>query len=155
MEKSGMDEIIVEEGDKKITLRKHPEPAPSLVHAPSSVMSPAPSSSPLAKKDVSLPQGDSVAPIDTDASSVDGSRANWKSVDAPMVGIFYTAPSPEAENYVKVGQSVGVGDILCIVEAMKLMNEVSAQEAGIIREVCAQNGDLVEYGAALFYYEVI
>ena len=67
-----------------------------------------------------------------------------------MVGIFYTAPSPEAEPFVKVGSKVKKGDTLCIIEAMKLMNDVVAEEDGEIVEVCAENGSLVEFGQTLF-----
>ena len=67
-----------------------------------------------------------------------------------MVGIFYTAPSPEAEPFVKVGSKVKKGDTLCIIEAMKLMNDVVAEEDGEIVEICAENGSLVEFGQILF-----
>ena len=71
-------------------------------------------------------------------------------VKSPMVGIFYTAPSPEAEPFVKVGSKVKKGDTLCIIEAMKLMNDVVAEEDGEIVEICAENGSLVEFGQILF-----
>ena len=67
-----------------------------------------------------------------------------------MVGIFYAAPSPDAEPFVKVGQKVKKGDTLCIIEAMKLMNDVVAEEDGEIVEICADNGSLVEFGQVLF-----
>ena len=67
-----------------------------------------------------------------------------------MVGIFYTASSPDAEPVVKVGQTVKKGDTLCIIEAMKLMNDVVAEEDGEIVEICAENGSLVEFGQVLF-----
>ena len=67
-----------------------------------------------------------------------------------MVGTFYAAPAPDAPAYVKVGQKVGVGDTLCIIEAMKLMNELEAEVAGTIVEICAQNAEPVEYGQVLF-----
>ena len=67
-----------------------------------------------------------------------------------MVGIFYAAPSPEAEPFVKVGSKVKKGDTLCIIEAMKLMNDVVAEEDGEIVEICAENGSLVEFGQTLF-----
>jgi len=70
-----------------------------------------------------------------------------------MVGTFYEAPSPGAEPYMRVGDSFSEGQTLCILEAMKLMNEIVAEEAGIIREVAVRNADPVEYGTALFYYE--
>ena len=69
---------------------------------------------------------------------------------SPMVGIFYAAPSPDAEPFVKVGSKVKKGDTLCIIEAMKLMNDVVAEEDGEIVEICAENGALVEFGQTLF-----
>lgn len=71
-------------------------------------------------------------------------------VISPMVGVFYTAPSPAVEPFVSVGDSVKRGDVLCIIEAMKLMNEIVAEQEGTITEVCVQNGQTVEYGQTLF-----
>lgn len=71
-------------------------------------------------------------------------------VKSPLVGVYYAAPSPEAEPYVKIGSTVKKGDILCIVEAMKLMNEIVAEQDGTVVDVCAHNGDVVEYGQTLF-----
>ncbi len=74
----------------------------------------------------------------------------YRDVKSPMVGIFYAAPSPDAEPFVKVGSKVKKGDTLCIIEAMKLMNDVVAEEDGEIVEICAENGSLVEFGQVLF-----
>ena len=71
-------------------------------------------------------------------------------ISSPMVGVFYTAASPEADPFVKKGDMVQKGDVLCIIEAMKLMNEINAEQDGEILEVLAQNGQLVEYGQPLF-----
>ena len=71
-------------------------------------------------------------------------------VPSPMVGIFYTAPSPEAPPFVTMGQEVKAGDVLCIIEAMKLMNEITAEEGGIVTQCCPGNGQLVEFGQPLF-----
>ena len=71
-------------------------------------------------------------------------------VKSPLVGVFYAAPLPDAEPFVKVGDSVKKGDTLCIVEAMKLMNEIVAEADGVIVDVCANNGDVVEFGQTLF-----
>ena len=75
---------------------------------------------------------------------------NYRVITSPMVGVFYTSPSPEADAYVSVGQTVKNGDIVCIIEAMKLMNEIPSTESGTIAEVCVSNGDIVEYGQPLF-----
>lgn len=73
-----------------------------------------------------------------------------KEIKSPMVGVFYAAASPDSEPYVQVGQAVKKGDTLCIIEAMKLMNEINAEESGVITEICAKNGDLVQFGQPLF-----
>lgn len=71
-------------------------------------------------------------------------------VDSPMVGVFYAAPNPDSEPYVTLGSKVKKGDVLCIIEAMKLMNEIVAETDGEIVDVCVSNGDVVEYGQTLF-----
>ncbi len=75
---------------------------------------------------------------------------NLTEVKSPLVGVFYSAPSPEAEPFVKVGSAVKKGDVLCIVEAMKLMNEIAAEQDGTVVDICAHNGDIVEFGQTLF-----
>jgi len=71
-------------------------------------------------------------------------------VKSPMVGVFYTSPSPDANPYVEVGSKVKKGDVLCIIEAMKLMNEIVAESDGEIVDICAENGQIVEYAQILF-----
>lgn len=71
-------------------------------------------------------------------------------VKSPMVGVFYSAPAENAAPYVKVGDTVRRGDVICIIEAMKLMNEITAEQDGVITEICAQNGQVVDYGCPLF-----
>ena len=75
---------------------------------------------------------------------------DYISVKSPIVGVFYAAPAENADPYVAVGDSIAKGQTLCIVEAMKLMNEITAEEEGVISEVCAANGQVVEYGTELF-----
>ena len=73
-----------------------------------------------------------------------------KTIDSPMVGVFYAAASPESSPFVTVGQKVNKGDVVCIIEAMKLMNEITADQSGTIAEIYVNNGDIVEYGQPLF-----
>ena len=75
---------------------------------------------------------------------------DYISIRSPMVGLFYAAPAENAEPYVSVGDRIQKGQTLCIVEAMKLMNEVNAEEEGVITEICAANGQMVEFGTELF-----
>jgi oxaloacetate decarboxylase alpha subunit len=72
-----------------------------------------------------------------------------------MVGTFYAAPAPDKPHYVQVGDEVTAGQALCIVEAMKLMNEIKSEQMGVIKEVCVENAQAVEYGTVLFYLEPI
>lgn len=76
--------------------------------------------------------------------------AEGESITSPMVGVFYAAPAENAEPFVAVGDRVEKGQTLCIIEAMKLMNEICAEESGVITEICASNGQVVEYGTELF-----
>lgn len=78
------------------------------------------------------------------------SDTNLTEIKSPMVGVYYAAPSPESEPFVKVGDKVKKGDVICIIEAMKLMNELTAEYDGEIVEINAENGQLVEFGQCLF-----
>ncbi|HEY8444463.1 MAG TPA: acetyl-CoA carboxylase biotin carboxyl carrier protein [Clostridia bacterium] len=73
-----------------------------------------------------------------------------KEIKSPMVGVFYQAPSPDSPPYVKIGDKIKKGDVLCIIEAMKIMNEITAEFDGEIVDICAKNGEIVEYGQTLF-----
>lgn len=76
-----------------------------------------------------------------------------KPITSPMVGTFYSAPSPDAKPFVEVGQTISQGDVVCIVEAMKLMNEIEAECSGKIVEICVKDGQPVEFGQVLMYVE--
>ena len=84
---------------------------------------------------------------ETETTETDSSLNDVK---APLVGVFYAAPSPEEEAYVKVGDRVNKGDVLCVIEAMKMFNEIKAETSGTIAEICVDNGNVVEYGQTLF-----
>ena len=77
-------------------------------------------------------------------------QENYKIIESPMVGTFYSRPAPNKETFVKIGENVKKGQVICIVEAMKLMNEIESEFDGKIAEICVKDGDLVEYGTALF-----
>ena len=89
------------------------------------------------------------APAPSEAAPAETGEA----VRSPMVGVFYAAPAENARPYVAVGDRVKRGDVLCIIEAMKLMNEITAETDGVVSEVCAENGQIVEYGSVLFRME--
>jgi len=143
---SDLAEVIIEEGESKVTLRKAGA-VPAVVAAPAAA---APAAAAPVAEDGAAAGGAAAA---SDTKSAGGRPASWKSVTAPMVGTFYESASPESGPFVEVGTEFAAGDTLCIVEAMKLMNEIKAEEAGVVREICAKNATLVEYGAPLFYYE--
>lgn len=86
--------------------------------------------------------------VPTETAPVDFNRA--REIKSPMVGIFYAAASPEAKPFVEIGSKVKKGDVVCIIEAMKLMNEITAEFDGEVVDVCVHNGEVVEYGQPLF-----
>lgn len=131
VETSGVDEVTVEEDDLRVTVRRR-ESAPG---APAQAQTP-----------VAASNGDAA----TDPSDLDRLI-----VDSPMVGTFYSAPQPGAPPFVEVGDTVAAGETLCILEAMKLMNEVKAEKDVIVRKVCVENAEAVEYGQALFELELL
>ncbi len=92
-------------------------------------------------------------PLPAESVSVPAPEPAGDLVRSPMVGVFYAAPAENAAPFVAVGDRVKKGDTLCIIEAMKLMNEIAAEKDGIVTEVCAGNGQVVEYGTALFRME--
>lgn len=138
IEESGVNEVIVEEEGMKISIRKG---FPMVAEAPAAVSAAA--------------AGDSGAPAIKEVKGDSNYPAGWKKVVAPMVGTFYCAPSPDAPPFVQVGDAVSEGQTLCIVEAMKLMNEIAAEESGIVRDICIENGQSVEYGQIMFVYEPV
>lgn len=101
------------------------------------------------ERSMALPPKEIIHSI-ADSSSVE--TTDYISIKSPIVGVFYAAPAENADPYVSVGDSVKKGQTLCIVEAMKLMNEITAEEDGVISEVCVANGQVVEYGTELFRF---
>jgi len=140
VENSEVSEIVVEEAGTKIVVRK------------GGVFAAAPGAAPGAAPAAAAPAAPT-APTAIEAAPEH--PAAWRTITSPMVGTFYEASTPGSEPFVKAGDTVADGQTLCILEAMKLMNEIAAEESGVIREVAATNGQPVEYGTVLFYYEPI
>jgi oxaloacetate decarboxylase alpha subunit len=140
VDESGVNEVIIEEDGVKIAIRKG---IPLMAEAPAMAGSPA------------AIQGAATVAAPAQAQQASEHPANWKKVTAPMVGTFYCASSPDAPPFVNVGDEVSEGQTLCIVEAMKLMNEIAAEEHGVIRQIAVENGQAIEYGQILFLYETI
>ena len=101
----------------------------------------------------SLPAPKAAPVVNANGASAAELSKNNKDIKSPMVGTFYRAPSPEAEAFVEVGQTVEIGQVVCIVEAMKLMNEIKSEVRGKITEVVVQNAEPVEFGQTLFIVE--
>ena len=141
---SGIAEIEVTEGEDKVRIVKHgPAPQTMAASVPQAYMVPAPA--PAAAPAAAAPAPATAAAVATAPSETRGTV-----VKSPMVGTFYRSPSPGAASFVDVGQAVKPGDTLCIIEAMKLLNEIEAEVAGEILEVLVENGQAVEYGQPLF-----
>ena len=94
-----------------------------------------------------------VAPAAAPAPAAPAVSANRTTVDAPIVGTFYRSPSPDAPAFVKVGDTVSADTTVCIIEAMKVMNEIKAEKSGVIKEILVENGQPVEYGQPIFVLE--
>ena len=133
----------------------HPPPAPAAVHA---VPMPAPMAAPIHAAAAPAAAGNP-APAPKPAEAQPAAKAaadqNTFTVNSPFVGTFYRSASPESPPFVDVGQVVKKGQVLCIVEAMKLMNEIEAEQPGRLVEVLVQNGSPVEYGEPLFRLEAV
>ncbi len=144
VEESGIEELEVIHKDTTIRIQKSPSYAPGIPLAPAPLMVSAAAAAPAAAAVSSVEQVDPV---------VDTERAKFKDVRSPIVGTLYRAPSPDSENFVKVGDRIVVGQTLCIIEAMKVMNEIDAEFSGTIREILVENGAPVEAEGVLFLVE--
>jgi acetyl-CoA carboxylase biotin carboxyl carrier protein len=152
---SGLSELEFEQrGDDgtslfRLVLRR--SQAPAAAPAPAPAPAPAAESVPaLAPALAAAPAAAAPAPQPSSPSAAPAAKDRFVDVTAPIVGTFYHSPAPDAAPYVKVGDRVQVGAVLCIIEAMKLMNEIEAEVAGVIAEVLVSNEDPVEYGQTLF-----
>ena len=138
LESSSLTVLEIEENDLRVRLEKGQT---------TGIAQPVPAALPQAVP-AALPVETAPAPAPVADGTVDFNRL--KEVKSPLVGIFYAAPSPGAEPFAGVGSRVKKGDVLCVVEAMKLMNEITADADGEVIDVCVQNGQVVEFGQILF-----
>ena len=137
---SDIAELEVTEGESKVRIVKATEPAPAtMIHAQAQ-----------AAQYVQVPTGAPVAVAAPVAAPAAEPEVQGYTVKSPMVGTFYAASAPGNPSYVQVGSTVKTGDTLCIIEAMKLLNEIDADVAGVIKQVLVENGQPVEYGQPLF-----
>ena len=138
LDESGIAEIEITEGEEAVRISRYPTGAAA---APAPVYAQAPPPQAAAAAPAPAPQGEPAAA----APEEDGYP-----VTAPMVGTFYSSSSPGAAAYVQVGDQVSEGDTLCIIEAMKMMNQIEADVSGVIKSIRVQDGEPVEYGQILF-----
>lgn len=138
LEESGINEIEIKEGEESVRISRAPTggaPQMSYYAPPLPIAAPAAAASAAATTATAAP----AAPAST-----------THTVQAPMVGTYYSAPAPGAKPFVQIGDEVKVGQVLCIIEAMKMMNQIESDRAGRVTSVLVQNGDPVEFGQALF-----
>lgn len=135
LEESGIAELEIHEGEESVRISRASQTAPPVVAA----------AAPLP------PVAAAVAPAAAEPPAEEPPRGH--TVTSPMVGTFYSAPSPGAKSFVDVGQRVEQGDTLCIIEAMKILNQIEADKSGIVAAVLVENGQPVEYGEPLYVIE--
>ncbi|TLU74814.1 acetyl-CoA carboxylase biotin carboxyl carrier protein [Mannheimia varigena] len=143
VEESGITELEVSEEEGTVRISRA---APAAVVAPAVQYAAAPVAAPTA----AAPQP--VAPAAFPSNAVT-EQVNGHAVRSPMVGTFYRSPSPDAKAFVEVGQTVKIGDALCIVEAMKMMNRIESDKAGVVKEILVNDGEPVEFDQKLFIIE--
>jgi acetyl-CoA carboxylase biotin carboxyl carrier protein len=141
LEESSLSEIEIREGEEAIRISRGTSGGTQVVHMAPAPMHAAPHATPAAT---------AAAPA---AAPAPAALPAGHAVISPMVGTFYRAASPEAKSFVDVGSQVNVGDTLCIIEAMKMMNEIESDKAGVIKAILKENGQPVEYGETLFIIE--
>ena len=139
VEESGISELEITEGEESVRISCGPSQIQQFA-APQQVVAAAPAAAPAA-----------VAPaIEAPAAAP---TVSGHQVRSPMVGTFYRSPAPGAASFVEVGQSVSVGDTLCIIEAMKMMNQIEADKSGVVKQILIEDGEAVEFDEALFVIE--
>jgi len=133
---NGLTEISLEDSEQAITIRK------DVIVA----------SAPTVAAPVAAPAVQAAAPVPA-AAKTETPAKKGTPITSPMVGTFYKSPSPDSEPFVSVGSTVNTGDVVCIVEAMKMMNEIESEVSGKIVEICVEDGQPVEFGQVLMYVE--
>ncbi len=139
LEESGISELEISEGEESVRISRHPRmamPAPASAPANPAAAAPAPA-----------------AKVPATAAGEHKPRNDDQTITSPMVGTYYSASAPGAKPFVDIGMEIKVGQILCIIEAMKMMNQIESDKAGRITAILAKNGEPVEFGQPLFIIE--
>ncbi|HYL04185.1 MAG TPA: acetyl-CoA carboxylase biotin carboxyl carrier protein [Steroidobacteraceae bacterium] len=149
LEESGIAEIEIKEGEEAVRISRMP-PAGAMLAQPLTQIGHSAGALPPAAAAARAPETAAAAAAEGAAARP---KPNEHVVTAPMVGTFYASPSPGAKPFVEIGDEIKVGQVLCIIEAMKMMNQIEADKAGRIASIMARNGDPVEFGQPLFVIE--
>ncbi len=144
LDESGIAEIEITEGEEAVRISRYPQSGAAASVAMPAAAIPAPAMPAPA----AAPAPAASAPAASPAGAPE--EVSGHAVESPMVGTYYTAPSPDAQPFVKIGDEVAIGDTLCIIEAMKMMNQIEADAAGKIVAIEVENGEPVEFGQVLF-----
>ena len=141
VEESGISELELTEGEEKVRISRNLQQGQSVMHyTQPQMIQQAPAPAPAA----------AAAPAEAPAEAPAPAAIEGHVVKSPMVGTFYRSSSPDAKSFVDIGSSVALGETLCIIEAMKLLNEIESDHAGVIKAILVENGQPVEYGEPLF-----
>ena len=146
LEESGIAEIEIKEGEEAVRISRMPAGGHPMPSYPQYAMASLPMAVP---PQIEAP-AKAAAPADNPAAKP---KPNEHVITAPMVGTFYASPSPGAKAFIEIGDEIKVGQVLCIIEAMKMMNQIEADRAGKVTSIMARNGDPVEFGQPLFVVE--
>ena len=139
LEESGVAEIEIKEGEESVRISRQSLASQAMMAAPAAFAPPPP-----------IPAIAPAAIAEAPAAEPAAETIEGHAIKSPMVGTFYRAPSPGASSFVEVGQTVSAGDTLCIIEAMKLLNQIEADKAGTVKAILVENGQPVEYDQPLF-----
>ena len=146
LEESNLNEIEIKEGEEAVKLVKsNPVPSNFISSTPAIISEPT-QQSPITKPSAPL----SEATVTQEISQTSDVLESGNKMNSPMVGTFYSAPNPESEHFVKVGDQINEGDVLCIIEAMKMMNEVKSEFSGTVKQILVDNAEPVEFDQTLF-----
>lgn len=141
LEESNIDELEIKEGEESVRISRHASSAALLAAAAAPAAAPVPAAPPASLQEAAS-ASQAVAPVVESALT-------GHVIRSPMVGTFYRSPSPGAAAFVEVGQQVNVGDVICIVEAMKMMNPIEADKSGVVQSIVAQDAEPVEFDQPL------
>ena len=142
LEESGIDELEIKEGEETVRIARNRQPTGPVTYQMAAPAAPA--------MPAAAPAPSAAAPAATEGRPEDPKRASGHALRSPMVGTFYRAASPGSPAFVEVGSTVKVGDVVCIVEAMKMMNQITADKSGVIEAILVENGQPVEFDQPLF-----